>query len=261
MNDFIKRNRYILSPTFLDELVPELLRLASSDWVINRPVLPGGDRKARMGAIHRPLADWVARAIAAGERPVSLAGDCCTAIGVLAGIQRAGINPCLIWLDAHGDFNTPETSPSGFLGGMPLAMIVGKGDQTLPEAVGLRNLPEERVILADGRDLDPEERRLVQSSAMQHLAAGEELLTCQLPAGPLFVHFDTDVVALDESPAHNFPAPGGPSVAVMTAVFDRLAATGRVIAVSLSAWNPKIDRERISETVSLFLLRKLVGDA
>lgn len=62
------------------------------------------------------------------------------------GLQRAGIDPNLIWFDAHGDFNTWETTSSGFPGGMPLAMIVGKGEQTMPEAVGLRDLPEGQVI-------------------------------------------------------------------------------------------------------------------
>jgi arginase len=63
---------------------------------------------------------------------VSIAGDCVATMGVLAGLHDAGITPTLIWFDAHGDFNTWETTPSGFLGGMPLAMIVGRGEQTMP---------------------------------------------------------------------------------------------------------------------------------
>jgi len=256
----IKKNSYILSPTFLDEPVSELERLAASDWRLNRPSLPEGNRQVRMAVIHQALADFVAHTVAAGDRPVSLAGDCCTAIGVLAGLQRAGIEPWLLWLDAHGDFNTPETSPSGFLGGMPLAMMVGKGDQGMPDAVGMQWLPEQRVVLADGRDLDPEERQLIQASAMRHITDVSDLLTWPLPDGPLYIHFDTDVVALDESPAHNYPALGGPSVALLKKVFRRLAAADRVIAVSLSAWNPKVDRNRTSEKVSLSLLQTLVGD-
>jgi len=254
------KNRYILSPTFLDQPVPELELVAALDWSINQPALPEGNQQVRMGAIHQPLSDFVARTVAAGDRPVSLAGDCCTAIGVLAGLQRAGIEPWLLWLDAHGDFNTPETTPSGFLGGMPLAMMVGHGDQSMPAAVGLHPLPEQRVVLADGRDLDPEERQRVRDSAIVHMTDVGDLLTWPLPEGPLYIHFDTDVVALDESPAHNYPAQGGPSVALLETVFRRLAATDRVIAVSLSAWNPGIDQDRTSEMVSMFLLRTLVGD-
>ena len=252
------KNRYVLTPTFLDQPVPELEQIATSDWQINRPVLPEGDLQQRMSAIHAPLADFVAQTIAAGDRPVSLAGDCCTAIGVLAGLQRAGVDPWLLWLDAHGDFNTPETSPSGFLGGMPLAMMVGKGDLAMPQAVGLVSLPEKQVVLTDGRDLDKKEKQLIKSSEIVHVPNIEDLSTRSFPKHPLYVHFDTDIVNLDESPAHNYPAPGGPSSMLMEDVFRQLAASCQVVAVSLSAWNPKIDIDRKSETLSMGLLSTLV---
>ena len=252
-------NRFILSPSFLDQTVSALNSLAKSDWLINSPVLPEGSQQSRMSTVHHSLADLVARTIAMGQRPVSLAGDCCTAIGVLAGLQRAGINPSLIWFDAHGDFNTWETSPSGFLGGMPLAMIVGRGDQTMTAAAGLKPLPEDQVILTDGRDLDAAERASVEQSAIVHLTQVAGLLEHTLPAGPIYVHFDTDVVSLDESPAHNYPAAGGPSASVVQSVFNRLARSGRVAAVSLSAWNPELDNARRSEDVSMALLYTLVG--
>jgi arginase len=252
-------NRFILSPSFLDQAVPALKSLAKPDWLINSPVLPEGSQQSRMSTIHRSLADLVAKTIALGQRPVSLAGDCCTAIGVLAGLQHAGINPSLIWFDAHGDFNTWETSPSGFLGGMPLAMTVGRGDQTMAAAVELKPLPEDQVILTDGRDLDPAEGATVDQSAIVHLTQVAALLEHPLPAGPIYVHFDTDVVSLDESPAHNYPAAGGPSAAVVQSVFKRLARSGRVAAVSLSAWNPELDHAGRSKDVSMALLHTLVG--
>ena len=121
------------------------------------PPLPDGDTTTRMSAVHETIAGFVVDTLATGQRPVSIAGDCCSAIGMLTGLQRAGIDPTLVWFDAHGDFNTMETTLSGFLGGMPLAMLVGRGDLALPEAVGLAPLPESRVILTDGRDLDPPE--------------------------------------------------------------------------------------------------------
>ena len=98
------RNRFILSPSFLDEAVPELESLAKPRWFINNISLPNGDRQLRMSAIHEIIAHFVSETVCENERPVSIAGDCCTAIGVLAGLQRAGIDPNLIWFDAHGDF-------------------------------------------------------------------------------------------------------------------------------------------------------------
>jgi arginase len=135
-------NHFILTPFVLDQPSPDLEILAQSGWTINRPNLSDGNLQYRLSALHQPLADLVAQTVASGHRPVSIAGDCCTAIGVLAGLQRAGQDPTLIWLDAHGDFNTWETTSSGFLGGMPLAMVVGRGEQTRVNAVGLRPLPE-----------------------------------------------------------------------------------------------------------------------
>jgi arginase len=253
------RNRFILSPSFLDEALPQLKSLAKSDWIINDPALPVGDQQSRISTIHKPLADFVLKAILSQERPVSIAGDCCTAIAVLSGLQYAGLKPSLIWFDAHGDFNTPETSPSGFLGGMPLAMIVGKGDPTMSDTVGLKPLPENRIILTDARDLDPGERESLKESEIVHLAVVEDLIRHPLPAGPLYVHFDTDVVSFEESPAQNYPARGGPSSEVMQSVFRRLAQSQQVIAASLSSWNPELDKDKKSENISMFLLQTLVG--
>jgi arginase len=251
-------NRLIVSPFFLDEPLTELRALAGEDWVVNSPALPGGDQQARMSAIHGALADLVAESVAGGDRPVSIAGDCCTAIGVLAGLQRAGVEPTLIWFDAHGDFNTWETTPSGFPGGMPLAMLVGRGEGTMPAAVGLETLPEASVCLTDARDLDPAEREALLESEVVHLTGVEDLMEYPLPGGPLYVHFDVDVVTPEEAPAQNYPAPGGPSSSTLDAVFRRLAESGQVAAVSLSSWNPRLDKDGGSQEVFMSLLETLV---
>lgn len=84
---------------------------------------PGGVGQRRMSVLYGELATRVA----AGGLTFVHAGDCLAPIGVLAGLQRRGIDPILYWFDAHGDFNTWETIESKFLGGMPLAMITGRG--------------------------------------------------------------------------------------------------------------------------------------
>ena len=254
-------NHYLLTPYFLDESLPGLEGLAAPGWQMNRPQLSGSDKQTRMISLYRPLAALLANTLRQGQRPVSVAGDCCTTIGVLAGLQQAGVTPTLIWFDAHGDFNTWETTPSGFLGGMPLAMAVGLGEQTLPQGVGLRPLLPANVILTDGRDLDPGERTLVEQSGITHLPDVTALLDYPLPDGPLYVHFDTDIVDPAEVPAMNYPAPGGPSADTLRRVFRHLAATGRVTAVSLSAWNPDMDGDGRSRAISMSLLQELLGDS
>ncbi|MEJ2747551.1 MAG: arginase family protein [Anaerolineae bacterium] len=254
MND-----QFILTPFFIGQAEPGLDAAAQSDWQKNRPVLTAATAQDQMIQLFRPLADFVERMVNAQQRPVSLAGDCCSTLGVLAGLQRAGMRPTLIWFDAHGDFNTWVTSPSGFLGGMPLAMLAGRGEQTMVQGLGLRPLAEEHIILTDARDLDPGEKEAVEHSALTHLPQVTQLLDYPLPDGPLYVHFDVDVVDVAELPAVSYPVPGGPSVAAMRQVFRYLAQTGKVTAVSLSAWNPQLDKDGHSREVALGLLTDLLG--
>jgi arginase len=252
------KNRFILTPFFLDQPVPRLEPLVETDWVVNEPSLPEDTPQIRMSALYEPLAEFVASSIGHGDLPVSVAGDCCTSIGVLAGLQRAGLSPNLIWFDAHGDFNTWETTPSGFLGGMPLAMLVGRGEQTIIEAVGTNLLPEEMVILSDARDLDPDEWESVSNSHVVHLAKTTDLLDYELPSGPIWVHFDTDVVDESEAPAMNYPTEGGPAVVELEEVFSYLRESGQIAAVSMSTWNPELDKDGRSQAVSMRLLSDLI---
>lgn len=201
--------------------------------------LPPGSPQERMGALYLELAGRVADRVATGRVPLVYAGDCLAAIGVLAGLQRAGLDAALVWFDAHGDFHTWETTRSGFLGGMPLAMIVGRGEQTIVAAAGLRPLAERRVALIGARDLDPGEDDAVAGSGMSVLEVGD-VVDWTPPDGPLHVHVDLDVIDPAEMPAHRYPAPGGPSLAEVRAAVERLMATGRVAAVSFSTWDPRL---------------------
>ncbi len=252
-------NRTIVSPFYLEEPVERLVEMAPDDWTVQRPVLTGSDVQARLSQIHAPLALAVDAALREGERPVVLSGDCCVTIPVVAGLQRAGLSPTLIWFDAHGDFNTWETSPSGFLGGMPLAMIAGRGEMRMPEAVGMTPLAEEDIILVDARNLDREEQAALEASKVVHVKEAASLFETALPGGPLYVHFDTDILPAEEAPAMNYPVPGGPNAAIMQSIFTRPAATERVVAASMSAWNPVLDEDGGTEQVCLQTFNALVG--
>jgi arginase len=129
----------------------------------------------------------------------------------------------------------------------------------MPAAVGLETLPEASVILTDARDLDPAEREAVLASDVVHLTDVGDLMEYPLPGGPLYVHFDADVVTPEEAPAQNYPAPGGPSSSVLEVVLGRLAGSGQVVAVSLSSWNPRLDKGGRSQEVCMSLLETLVG--
>jgi len=218
------------------------------------PSLPDADPLRRMGVLYRHLA---ARVAAVGY-PVIYAGDCVSAIGVLAGFEQRGAYPTLIWFDAHGDFNTSETSPSGFLGGMPLAMLTGRGQQTIVEGAGLTPLPDERVVLVDGRDLDPGEDEAIAASGIT-MTTVDQMAHSVPPAGPLYVHLDGDVVDPAEMPAMNYPASAGPSLAAVRMAMIHLAATGRVVAFSVSSWNPELPGADVAAAATLNLAAPFIA--
>lgn len=255
MNDQI-----ILTSYFLDEPVPAFDSLRKPGWRYISADLPSGNQQERLAPLHQALATEVAAAVAEGRRPVSLAGDCCSAVAVLAGLQRAELAPTLLWLDAHGDFNTWETTPSNFLGGMPLAMAVGLGEQTLLEQVGLSPWPEEKVILADGRDLDPGERELLAASNIRLVGNLEALQRPGvIPDGPLYVHYDTDIVDAADAPAMNYPTSGGPAAGEVEQLFQFLAENHEIVAVSVSLWAPRLDTHGETAQVILKTLEALTG--
>jgi arginase len=253
------RNRFILTPFALDEPSFEMEALVQPDWKVNKPALPRGDKQRRISALHQPLAQFVTKTVLHGGRPVSLAGDCCTSLGVLAGLQQAGLDPVLLWLDAHGDFNTWETTPSGFLGGMPLAMLVGRGDQTMVQAVRLHPLPESRVILSDGRDLDPKEQQALAQSEVQRVVDARSLPDHPLLTNPVYVHFDVDIINPNDAPAMSYRAAGGPPLADLRGVFQSLSQTSQIVAVSMATWTPQLDGDGRSRATSMELLQLLIG--
>lgn len=189
-----------------------------------------GTAVQRVTAVLGVLAAWVADHVPA----LIQAPDCMAPMGVVAGLQRAGIEPDLVWLDAHGDFNTWETTPSGYLGGMPLAMLVGRGDQSIIDGLGIGPIPEERVVLVGARDLDPGEEEALKGSAIRRVALAELSRVVQ-PRRPLYVHLDVDVVAPTEMPGLLYPAPGGPGLdEVSKALRDLVAAAPNLVAMSVA---------------------------
>jgi arginase len=199
------------------------------------PDLPAGSEMERMAVLYQHVAD----AVFADDDPVLYCGDCCSILGVIPGLQRRGIDPVLVFFDAHGDFNTWETTPSNFIGGMPLAMVTGRGDQTIVEGCGVKLLAESDIFIVDGRDLDPAEAEMLADSDVAIVPVAN--IAAAVPSDrPLYVHVDTDVVDPGDMPALNYPAPDGPSADAVARAVANLAATGNVVAFSLTTWNPEL---------------------
>src|SRR5262245_17029527 len=122
----------LLVPYHLDERLDEWDVPLEPNRAV-RPELVGDTMAQRMLGVLAATADEVA----ASDRPVVLTGDCTTAIGVLAGLQRRGVDPAVVWFDAHGDVHTPTSSLSGYPGGMALRNVLDDGDPTFADALGV----------------------------------------------------------------------------------------------------------------------------
>lgn len=251
--------------------------LDSRPWAVLRSpqstateLLDKDEQMRSMGRVYAVLAEQVAAAAAAGDLPLSIAGDCVSTMGVMAGLQRAGREPQrMLWLDAHGDFHTWGTTHTQYLGGMPLAMLVGRQDRrqhqrdsiaALRQALGARPYAEEKVVLCDARDLDSGEDEALEKSAIVRCPL-DQVLHYLSPDETLYLHFDTDV--LDEAqrmPALKYHVPAGPSVEEMAALFRRLRDYP-LLAVSVSAWHSELDEGDQAARICLALLEELLpGD-
>jgi arginase family enzyme len=131
-------------------------------------------------------------ALAAGNFPLLISGDCSIALTTLAALHRHRPDARVLWLDTHADFNTPETTTSDFLGGMALAGACGLWDAGLAEP-----FPADRVVLAGVGDLDPPERENLEGTGATVVGAGLDTLVAvqnALDGAPVYVHFDSDVL-------------------------------------------------------------------
>ncbi len=219
-------------PFHVGEFVEGFYRPAGSRSI--QPELAAGTSQERMIALFREVAEEVERSGAS----LVYAADCMAPLGVLAGLHRRGVSPCVVWLDAHGDFNTWDTTPSGYIGGMPVAMLTGRGEQTIVEALGLPVIDEARFLISDARDLDPGEGVALARSRVRVVPA--EKIAQEIPPDlPIYVHLDVDVVTPSEMPALRFPAKGGPSLAAVESSLRSLARMGRVVCTTVACtWDP-----------------------
>ncbi|MBT4003418.1 MAG: hypothetical protein HOF10_08905 [Chloroflexi bacterium] len=229
----------------------------------------GEDSISTLTLIGKMLNQLVAQAVNNQTIPVILGGDCLNAIGATAGLQKAlgkkefGI----AWADAHGDFNTPQTTLSNFLPGMSLAAISGFGLQELREEIGLE-IPIDlgHIILLGTRDLDPLEKKLLETTPMSYLNPTEVAdARTSVAAGyhfkdviGFYLHIDMDVLDPNIAPAVDFPVKGGLSQQELVNAIQEITVNTPLLAISLSAINPTLDPHNKTIRSAIEILREIL---
>ncbi len=209
-------------------------------------------------------------ALPEGTFPVILGGDHSIAMGSVTGASRRERSG-LIWVDAHGDFNTVETSPSGNIHGMPLSALCGVGDQRLIDLgwPGAKIRPED-VVLIGVRDLDGEEARLMRAAGVtvytmkevDHVGLpriAEETLQRLGGLPRLHVSFDADVLDPEIAPGVGTPVPGGFTYREAHLLMELFADSGHVTGLDLVEVNPILDRENRTANTLVGLAASLLG--
>jgi len=222
------------------------------------------------------LADIVGKTLDEDLLPLVLGGDHSIAVGTAGGAaahyhkesKRIG----LIWLDAHGDMNTPESSPSGNVHGMPLASIMGYGPPELTDLGGIKPMVEPRNIALVGiRDLDAKERRLVKDSGvhiftmrdidergMREVMA-EALRFAGDDTAGIAVSLDMDFVDPSDAPGVGTPVRGGVTYREAHLALEMIADSRAMVSFELVEINPVIDLHNTTATLGVELVLSSLG--
>jgi arginase family enzyme len=187
----------------------------------------------------------VAARLAAGEQSLTLASDCALALGTLPALAAVRPDACVLWLDAHCDFDTPETSTLGFLGCMSLAGATGAWDAGLGAP-----LPPERVVLCGVRgsldEFDGAGRAAVEDSAVRLVSPGPEAqrgVLAEIGGAAVYVHLDPDVLGPADNPVP-YARPGGLSLGLLEELLRAVRARGPIVGVELTAFHSDDDARK-----------------
>jgi len=242
-----------------------------------------GDRNARflphVRYVCERLRNHVLRDLEAGEFPLVLGGDHSQAIGTVSAIatyyrQTQGRDIGVIWVDAHTDMNTPETSPTGNIHGMPLATLLGIGH---PELVNLNpegiSLDPKKVVIVGARDVDPSEVPLVRELGVRCITMSEidlrgaavcfqealEIASGGDDTAGIHLSFDLDGVDPIEAPGVGTPVPGGLSLREAHTICEMVGATRKMVGMEVVELNPTLDHSNKTGQLAVWLILSALG--
>ena len=232
--------------------------------------------KAEILRVCTALAEQTRRALAVGDIPLIIGGDHSIAHGSVSGVsahnREQGESVGLLWFDAHGDINTPKTSPSGNIHGMPLAHLLGYGDTDLANIMGYSpKVRPENVVLIGIRDIDAGERELIHQSGitaytmrdidelgMARICREAMKIVCNGTAG-FHISFDVDGCDPSVIPGTGTLVPGGVSFREAHLLLEYCADTQKMLSMEVVELNPFLDQGNISAERTISLIKSAFG--
>ena len=222
--------------------------------------------------VSEELADTVTSALETKEFPLVLGGDHSIALGSITGVTRVYKDISVIWIDAHADFNTEETTPSGNIHGMILAALAGIGNSQLTDIGGWApKLDPQKIILVGARDLDRGEREFLRSHRVHVFTMSDidkrgisnvmqEALSLAGKASD-GIHLSLDMDALDpvHAPGVGTPVRGGLTYREAHMIMELIAESGHLIGMDVVEVNPILDRENATAMLAVELVMSALG--
>jgi len=236
--------------------------------VVAEEIHPASEWRAEIRTtfeLYRALADAVHEAVQLGDFPVVLSGNCGASIGAAAGIGTNDL--ATLWFDAHGDYNTPDTTDSGFLDGMALAILTGRCWNTLAASIPrFAPIPPSRAMHVGARDYSPGERDallydnvwLVEPPSLAEPGVASMLDAMRRNASKMLVHLDVDTIDPRFGRANPFAVDGGLSPDDVLRIIELAAQRFTIAGLVIASYDPSVDAEgkiaaiarRVIETLS-----------
>jgi arginase len=218
------------------------------------------------------LASTVTTALQAQEFPLILGGDHSIALGSISGIAKVHQPLGVIWVDAHGDFNTEETTPSGNVHGMILAALAGLGDKQLTDVGGWSpKLDKNRIVIIGARSLDTGEQDLLRASNIHVFTMSDidrrgisvimqqAIEIAGANNAPIHLSLDMDSLDPNEAPGVGTPVRGGLSYREAHFAMEMIADCGRMISMDVVEVNSILDRENATALLAVELILSAMG--
>ncbi len=223
--------------------------------------------------VNKELADTVSNIINEGRFPLVLGGDHSIAIGTIAGLANHKKNLGVLWFDAHGDLNTPETTPSGNIHGMPLAVSLGYGDSNLVNIMGfVPKIKKENVVVIGARDLDKGERQLIKDMDIKVFTMheidrlgmanvlDEAIEYLKKITDGIHLSLDLDGLEPNDAPGVGTPVTGGITYREGHLAMEMLAEADMLISAELVEVNPILDNRNKTAEVAVGLIASALGE-